>query len=659
MVKRGCFLFSGLVFMVIVWLVAADGAAAALTVGQEAPTFSLKDTGGQAHALGQIGGPQMAVLYFFDAGSPASQEGLLVLGRLLRQYPDQQLTVWGITRSSQDKVIQFKQEAQLPFPVLLDNGDVCSRYGAKTIMPVVCVLGPGSKVLDYFQGGGQMAETMLLRLAERQIHREKPQLAGAIASSVSRKNPANVQAKAVEGYAALAQGKNDEAAHVFDQIVASGGAEATIGQEGQAAVLARQGQTEKALALAEEVTRKAPQRVMAQKIKGDMFMSKGDRQAAARAYEAAANPVEAPAFQQAEARNQLGRFYTEEGSYDKARDLFDQAVRIDPYYVIPTSNKGVTYEKQGMWDKALAEYRQALALDQTDTVAVVLSRKAEQMLALQKDTAGKQRMDQLVRELAQRYNNQKGRSNQQPADDWTSRPMVLTFVDIQEKGGLAERDGLAIVLATRLGELLNSTGRVQVVDRALLENLLSELNIGSSELADPETALRLGKVLAAKLIGTGSLLYLPESTLLNLRMIDTETTAIAQTITLRITGNADLERELFNLNRSILRNVMDRYPLQGFVVQVDAREAMINLGSRQGVATGTRFEVIEEAEPITYKGRTLRGAAKGVARLEVVRVEPDLCYARIVERQRELSRDDKVKEVIPQEAIREGGHEKK
>lgn len=657
MIKTGCAVFRWWVLFALLGLSAASGAAGTLVPGQAAPSFSLADIDGRAHALAQISGREMTVLFFFDAGSPASQEGLLMLSRLFKKYPDKQLTVWGITRSSQDAVKRFQQGAQLQFPVLLDPGDVSARYDAKIVLPVVCILGPGSKILDYFQGGGQMAEAMLVRLAERQIHRQQPQLAKAIAASVSGKNPTNVQAKAVEGYAAMAAGKNDEAAQVFNQITAAGGENAAIGQEGQAAVLARQGQTDKALALAEEVTRKAPKQAMAHKVKGDLLMGKGDRKGASSAYEAAARQAEAPFFQKAEAYNQLGRLQTQEGNFDKARNTFDQAVQMDPYYIIPTSNKGVTFEKQGMWDKALAEYRQTLAIDQTDTMAAVLSRKAEQMLALQKDVAGKQRMDQLVRDLAQRYKSQKSQPADAAIDDWTSRPMILTFIDIQEKGGLSERDGLAIVLTTRLGELLNSSGRVQVVERALLESLLAELNLGSSELADPETALRLGKVLAAKLVGTGSLLYLSDSTLLNLRMIDTETTAIAQTVMQRITAQSDLERELYNLNRSILRNVMDKYPLQGFVVQADPKEVMINLGSRQGVATGTAFDVIEAGEAVTYKGRVLRGAAKTVARLETVRVEPDLCYARIVEKQRELARDDKVKEMLPQE-VRGGGSDK-
>jgi hypothetical protein len=135
-------------------------------------------------------------------------------------------------------------------------------------------------------------------------------------------------------------------------------------------------------------------------------------------------------------------------------------------------------------------------------------------------------------------------------------------------------------------------------------------------------------------------------------MIDTETTAIAKTITHRLPDNADLERELFDLNRDVLKAVMDQYPLQGYVVQVDGKEVMLNLGRNQGVTPGTTFDVIEMGKEITYKGRVLKSESQSVARLEVVRVEPDLCFARIIEQKREPARDDQVKEVVLEMAMK-------
>ncbi len=75
---------------------------------------------------------------------------------------------------------------------------------------------------------------------------------------------------------------------------------------------------------------------------------------------------------------------------------------------------------------------------------------------------------------------------------------------------------------------------------------------------------------------------------------------------------------------------------------------MLNIGAEQGVVLGTRFAVLEEQEPIKYKGKLLHSAPKAIGELRVVRVEPDLCYARIVEADRPLERDDKVKELVEQ-----------
>ncbi len=268
------------------------------------------------------------------------------------------------------------------------------------------------------------------------------------------------------------------------------------------------------------------------------------------------------------------------------------------------------------------------------------------MVELQKDVAQKQRIDSLVKELAARYRDQHGLlSSLTKKDEWTSRPMVLSFVDFQDKGSLIERDGLSLVLTSQLGDLLNQSGRVQVVERVIIDRLLEELNLGSSELADPQTSLRLGKVLAAKIVATGSLLHLSDSSLLNMRLVDTETTAVPKVISSKLApGSADLENEIHELNRIILQTVVKKYPLHGYIVQVSGDQAMINIGSGQGVVPGTRFDVLEEGKPIKYKGRTLKGLPKKIAVLEVVQVEPDLCSVQVISSDRPLKKDDKISE---------------
>jgi tetratricopeptide (TPR) repeat protein len=621
-----------------------------LSPGKKAEVFSLKGIDGKTYDLSLMAKTPMTILYFFDVESRPSQEGLLNLNELAKKFSSAELGVWAVTLSRKEKVSSFVKNTGLIFPVLIDDSNISDLYNARIILPTVYVIGPDLKILDYFQGGGKTTEMMLVRLAERQLQQKHTMLARAISEEVIKKDPQNVKAAVVKGYAALKENKLEEAEKIFTSLQEKGDDGEILGKEGLAAVYVKKEQKEKALKLIEDLEKKAPERSFPHVIKGDILYAMNKKQEAEAEYQRAINKKEAEPYQEAIRFNQLGRLYASSGDYKKARELYDRAVTIDPYYIEGTTNKGLTYEKEGRWDKALESYRQALAIDRDDFFASVLLKKAQEMIDIQKDIERKKRMDRLIKELAERYRSQE-KKDDKTEDSWTSRPMVLTFVDFQEKGGLAERDGFSTVLITQLSDLLNNSGRVKVVERVLIERLLEELNLGSSDLADPETALRLGKVLAAKLIGTGSILYLPQRTLLNLRFIDTETSAIPQVTTKQIDPYVSLEKELFQLNREILRSIIMHYPLRGYIVKKSGDRFIVNLGSKQGVVLGTKFDVIEEQEPIRYKDKLLKPAPKPVARVEVVNVEPDMCFVRVISQDRPIKADDKVQERIEQAAL--------
>jgi hypothetical protein len=152
--------------------------------------------------------------------------------------------------------------------------------------------------------------------------------------------------------------------------------------------------------------------------------------------------------------------------------------------------------------------------------------------------------------------------------------------------------------------------------------------------------------LAAKIIGTGSIYYLPAGNILSLRLIDTETSELPKIINRQFGPKVSLDKELNQLYHEILTAVMQTYPLRGYIVQVSSDRIMINLGSKQGVRQGTKFEVLKEKEPIEYKGKILHGAPEAVALLQVEQVEPDLSYARILSKQIPIARDDKIQEKV-------------
>jgi len=613
--------------------------------GQLAPDFSLVTTTGENLTLSQQQkGHPLTVLFFFDATSRPSQEGLFSLDRLLKKYHQLDLLVWGVTTSARKEALSFVANVKPNFPVFLDTADVSEKYGAKGILPTVCLIGPQGKVINFIQGGGKTAEIMLTRLAQRTLQRKQADMAVAISEEVEKTNPKNQEIQAVKGYAALQNGELEKAEVTFKKMSGQSGKVKILGKEGLSSVYAQRGETTKALDLIEEVEKNAPERGHAHVVKGNILYSQNKKEEAQREFELAVEKKEAEPYQQAVAFNQLGRVNADKGNYQKARDLYDKAIEIDPYYVEATSNKGVSFEKEGQWQKALDSYEDAVSLNKNDVFAHVLAKKAAEMIAQQKDTENKKRIDKLVGELVDRFNKKKTIFPQR-GDEWTSSPLILSFVDFQEKGGLSERDGFSLVLTSQLADLLNSSGRVQVVERVILDQLLAELNLGSSDLADPDTALRLGRVLAAKLIATGSLFTLPGTTLLSMRFIDTETTGIAKVFTREMKSTGSLDQELYQLNREILKTVISKYPLRGFVVNTMTDQVMLNIGSDQGVVVGTNFDVIVDQKPIKYKGKILQGGTETVGQIEVVKVQKDLSYAKIVHQARALSRDDKVIEV--------------
>ena len=622
-------------------------------LGSPAPVFTLNDVFGRPYDLASMQDRPMIVLYFFDAKSKASRTGLQNLDQLSREYKDAELVVWGITRSPASQVSNFVTKVDLQFPVLIDTEKVSDTYQAQLILPTVYILGPGLKLLDHFQGGGKTTEIMLTRLASRQLDRNQPMLAKAITREVVKKNPENIEAKTVMGYAALKEGDFSEAEQTFQKLSHRKGEGEIRGKEGLSAVYAQKGETGKALALAAEVEKKASDRAYVNVVKGDVLYRQGKKEAAAVEYNKATKKQEGEPFQKAIAFNQLGRLQANQGDYDSARKLYDQAVEINPYYIEATSNKGVTYEKEGDWAKALESFKAALAVNKNDTYAAVLAKKSEEMLALKKDAVRGERVDRLVKELVQRYKSQQSIFSKKK-DQWTSRPMILTFVDMQEKGGLAQRDGLPVVLSTYLTGQLNVSGRVQVVERVLLERLLEELNLGSSDLADPETALKLGKVLAAKLISTGTIIHMPDQTLLSMRLIDTETSAVVKVFTRKMGTTAPLETGLKALDQEILKTVITKYPLRGYVIQMAGDRVMVNLGTAQGVVMGTTFEVVQPGKPIKYKGKKLQGPPQVIGELEVVETGPDMSFATILQADRALEEDDKVREKLEDVVAMEG-----
>src|SRR5262249_42637347 len=156
-----------------------------------------------------------------------------------------------------------------------------------------------------------------------------------------------------------------------------------------------------------------------------------------------------------------------------------------------------------------------------DQLVATLLRRVEEQEKEKADIERQKLQNQLVNELVSAYKS--GKPAPAAADDWTPRALVVSFLDFKNHLGPLGRDGLEEAFVSDVTRRLQASGRVKVVERELIDKLLAELKLGSSDLAAPATRLKLGRVLAASVIGTGGFYPAQAKSELQLRLIDSET----------------------------------------------------------------------------------------------------------------------------------------
>lgn len=610
-------------------------AGAALKKGEVGPTFP---------ALEEVRKSPLTILYFFKLDSKPAREGLDSLKGLYEQYHKEGISIIAVSRDEPKALEAYLKEHPIPFSIMKEGRKIFELYDVAVILPTTYFLGPGARITDILEGGGPSSTRFIITVAQRGLQLKKTDLAKNLFESALKTNPKDAAAQAGLGRVYLKEGKLDRAASEFSKIARLKSPEAILGKEGLAEVHLQKGEAAQALSIADEVEKEDPGNGLVHLVKGNVLAGQGKQEEALTEFTRATEGKLSSDWQRAAAYNNVGRIYSEQGQYPMAEKMYQEAVAYNPYSAEILSNRGVLYEKQGQPKKALALYQEALSADPEDELSKQLIKRIEQHLAFKEDVERQKRVDTLVTELSDRY--QKGKlSEPPPADPWSSRPMTIAFIGIKSMGGGLLREGMSEILQQEVSRGLMKSGRISVVEREMIDKLLAELKLGSSELADPETALKLGKLLSARLAVTGSLVQVPNGVRLSLRMIDPETSAIKITYADEISANKSLTLLAEQTAKALSERIKEEYPLRGKIAAVEEEGAVIvNLGSRHGIKQGARLKVIEEGEPIVIDGKTIGRKKKKVGVLEITEVEEALSYGKMTERKTAPQKEQKVLE---------------
>jgi TolB-like protein len=212
----------------------------------------------------------------------------------------------------------------------------------------------------------------------------------------------------------------------------------------------------------------------------------------------------------------------------------------------------------------------------------------------------------------------------------------VAVIDFEQKA-FQEFQGKQIgeIIAEWLITSMANTGRFEVVERAQLKKILQEQQLGVSGMINQETAAKMGELLGVKVIVSGSVIQIGNTYDVNARLISVQDGSIIKAERMRGMGLDGVERMMDSLADSFKKE----FPLEGYVVMVSGKRAMIDLGRVNGVEPGMRFFALRKGAPVRHPitGKMLAGEDIKIGEMIVQTAEREASWAEIVQQEPGIS----------------------
>lgn len=126
--------------------------ARALSIGQIAPDFTLKNTQGENLKLSEQRG-QIIVLNFWASWCGPCRKEMPILQTLHNKYKDLGAAVWGVNVEQENQAGKdFLSELTLDFPIFFDNSNTISKNYQIEAMPTTVIIDRNGNVRQIFRG---------------------------------------------------------------------------------------------------------------------------------------------------------------------------------------------------------------------------------------------------------------------------------------------------------------------------------------------------------------------------------------------------------------------------------------------------------------------------------------------------------------------------
>ncbi len=387
-----------------------------------------------------------------------------------------------------------------------------------------------------------------------------------------------------------------------------------------------QGNFDAAYQASKALAEKAPKVRLSYLIQGEILLRQGKIEEAQAAYQKALQATTGTEGQKAQAFIGLGRIASLQKQTDQAMGYYQQANAAAPASGVGYLPQAMLLNNQGNSKEALNLLVKAQEMVPNDRMIAVMTNETRKKVSYMEDRERQERIDDLVKELVASMDQP---PRELPGDGWTSQPLTLWIMDFSTQG-YSLQEGEDTILTAGLTDYILQNGRIELVERALLDKLMEELKLSSTNLVDRRTALALGKLVAARMMLSGKIVYAGPQTQVSMRLIETETgritVAVSETFPSAVTTSQLSEK----LSQNLLSKIKKQYPVRGKVKQIDGGSIELNFGQSAGAAEGQQYKVLNE-EIV----------------LEIIAVQPDESVAKIVSGGKGVAEGQRVEEIKP------------
>ena len=205
--------------------------------------------------------------------------------------------------------------------------------------------------------------------------------------------------------------------------------------------------------------------------------------------------------------------------------------------------------------------------------------------------------------------------------------LSLTVVPFEQKGEVSEA---SLSFQDNLTDALVDQNRFRVVERDRLDVILQEQKLSRTDLIDRGTALKLGRLIAARAVIAGSIIETKSGIEIIGRLIDTETSEILATED--VYDEAKDLPALRSLAEGMAVKFHRDFPLvDGFVIERKGKNIFTDLGKSK--IRAQRRLIIYREEPIKHPvtGKVLGADNVIIGRAGITQVMPEMSKAEIMD----------------------------